>query len=214
MGIFVLIVMLIVIALLGQWAIAVAVIGSAVGVGSVGFWLLAVVSTGMLFFFIDDNDGVAATLTVLGFFLIMQLFGGVPVFSYIRHNPWDAVAWFAKYFAVGTVWCVARWILFSYSELGKYKEEKSDFLADHKITGDVIPKLLKSAWEGIAPEKPLISRSKARCMRWISFWPWNMVWYVINDPVKRLCKWIYRSLQGLLQRITDKIWAGTAKDFA
>ena len=76
-----------------------------------------------------------------------------------------------------------------------------------------MPDSLKEQWRLSAPEKPSASDSKQDIMRWMSFWPFSMVWTLINDPVKKAFRAIYRGLQKSLQRIADRAWAGTENDF-
>lgn len=48
-------------------------------------------------------------------------------------------------------------------------------------------------------------RQKDRILVWAMFWPWSMLWTVVNDPVKEFFEWLITEFQGVYQRISD--WA-------
>lgn len=62
-------------------------------------------------------------------------------------------------------------------------------------------------------EKPSASENKERIIRWMSFWPWSLTWTLINEPIKKAFRAIYRRIQKLLQSIADKAFKGTEADF-
>ena len=41
---------------------------------------------------------------------------------------------------------------------------------------------------------------------WFSFWPWVLVWTIINDPLRRLGTHIYFWMKGRLQKAADYAW--------
>lgn len=45
---------------------------------------------------------------------------------------------------------------------------------------------------------------KARIMIWMAWWPWSMLWTLLNDPIKRLFRAIYRALLTRLQKISER----------
>lgn len=54
--------------------------------------------------------------------------------------------------------------------------------------------------------KPIASDNKAKIVAWICYWPWSLIGTFINDPLKRLVEFMFRSLKALYQRISDKIF--------
>lgn len=45
---------------------------------------------------------------------------------------------------------------------------------------------------------------KARILIWMAWWPWSMIWTLLNDPIKRAFRAIYRWLQGYLRKVAIK----------
>jgi len=162
--------------------------------GTLWFWLLAVVAVVAVFAFIDHEDGIGATGSIIAFFLALQLFGDVKPFSWIWAHPLELFPLVLAYFAIGTLWCIAKWWFYCQDEREKYDEMK------------------RSGERMMLPRKPSAAKSKDMILRWMSFWPWSMVWTLINDPIKKAFRAIYRKiqslLQSLLQSIADKAWKG------
>jgi len=55
--------------------------------------------------------------------------------------------------------------------------------------------------------KPLVSRNKGRIVAWMTYWPWSGLWTLINDPVRRTFRFLYRRISTTLQRMSDKMFA-------
>lgn len=179
--------------------------------GTIGYWGLIALACILLFFFIDHDNGFGATATLVGFFLIHQLFGDMKLFSYVAIHPMSAVKWLAFYFAAGTLWSIAKWWFHVHAEREKYDDEMASYI-NGRLRYVKIDEAKKDWLKHCSIEKPSASKSKEKIIRWMTFWPWSMVWTLINDPIKKLFKSIYRRIEGLLQKISDNAWAGVEED--
>ena len=61
---------------------------------------------------------------------------------------------------------------------------------------------------------PRVRDNKRRILTWMAYWPWSMFWTVLNDPVKRLFKYIYAKMKAVYQKIVDRVFKGVGDDFA
>jgi hypothetical protein len=43
-------------------------------------------------------------------------------------------------------------------------------------------------------------------MIWIMYWPWSMIWTLINDPVRSMVEYLYQKLQGTYQAVSDRMF--------
>lgn len=41
---------------------------------------------------------------------------------------------------------------------------------------------------------------------WMTYWPWSMIWTIINDPIRRAFRAIYSKISGLFEMITNSIY--------
>lgn len=58
-----------------------------------------------------------------------------------------------------------------------------------------------------------VKNSKWKIYMWIAYWPWSGLWTLIHDPIKRILKFIYRQIKGLLKNIYDRQFADVKSDF-
>jgi len=179
-------------------------------VGGIGFWILLVLSSIIILACLDHENDLGAFLSVVGTLAVLQLFSGVDLVSYVQSNPLALLWGGGLYFILGTLWSFFKWWVHVKDARKVYDHERDDFLGHG---GDMTPEE-KARWKGLAPRIPEAIKNKSRIMGWMTFWPWSALWFVINDPIRRAFKAIYERLQGAYQRIVDKAFAGTEKDFS
>ena len=60
---------------------------------------------------------------------------------------------------------------------------------------------------------PQARKHKYDIMRWLGYWPFSMIWTLVSDFVKRVARAIYNMIHGILQSISNKIFADVKQDF-
>lgn len=192
-------------------------------IGSIPFCILLAVEMILLLAWIEHECPGWATFSILFVLGLLQL-SGHEIFQYMAANPLTILIGAAAYFGAGTFWAVCRWYFYVKHELEKYMEFKRKWLDDHDVDGNEIPEALKtkfkeciSRWnhDGYTVNfelRPRVGTHKARIYLWIAYWPWSLLWTIINDPVRKVCREIYDSIRGFLQRISDRVWAGVNND--
>jgi len=120
---------------------------------------------------------------------------------------------------VGSGWAVVKWWFFVKDLFRDYKRKKSGFLRKKNLDPDgEIPDEYKGEWGeettgwGAIEVPPKVGSHKGRIMLWMCWWPWSMVWTIINDPVRRMFSRIYDLLEGLFQKIADRAFAAAMAD--
>lgn len=110
-----------------------------------------------------------------------------------------------------------------YDEMDQIKIEKQKIKTEMDcwtnsqgiMTADLLPLWKKYElsqtfydWFGqcLSIQKPLPENFKARIIAWIAYWPPSLFWTILNDPLRRLGKQIYRSISNTLKKISDKAW--------
>ncbi len=192
--------------------------------GTIPFWILMAIEFVLLLTWIEYEAAGWATFSILAVLGLLQL-SGHGIYQYIVANPAIVLYGIGAYFVIGTVWSICRWYFYVKKQRYLYDEFKNEFLQEWDITGSKIPDELKqkfkdslhSSYGYYNDEKfelfPKVNYHKAQIYLWMVYWPWSCCWTIINDPVKRLFREIYSQIKGFLQRISDRIWAGTEDDF-
>lgn len=190
----------------------------------IGFWFWALVvgtNVGIIASVDDDRDGWA-TFLVVSTLAVLQFFFGVPVLGWILANPQWLLAAAGAYLATGAAWSVARWWFHVRKMRRKYDEFRKKFVINNQLatwaSDTPVPNELKqkfwneARYDDNIEFRPRVTDHKAQIYVWLAFWPWSLAWTIINDPVRRACEEVYDMIKSTLQRISDRVWAGTESD--
>jgi hypothetical protein len=145
---------------------------------------------------------------------------------------WRYVAgWVGGYFVCGLIWGITKWWLFLHNRLEEYEDEKRKWLHDKDVEGAEIPKDLKAEWKeyllGVGDTKwtdwsggttkirirPNAWENKSRILTWMSFWPWSLIWSLINDFVRAIWRRIYRVVGDWYEWISKYVFRDVDNDF-
>lgn len=58
----------------------------------------------------------------------------------------------------------------------------------------------------MAEVEEFVEKNKGRIVSWMTYWPWSMLWTLLNDPVRRIMKHIYYAIRGTLIKIAAKVF--------
>lgn len=195
---------------------------SLAGLGYAWVWFcsLLVVESIVLLFLIENDKPGWCTLSLGATLGLLKFCAGVNVFEMAWNNPGKAVLTILGYFLVGTLWSVAKWYFFVKNKRTAFDEAKAEYAlnpeypmwAGHR--GEKAPPKEPTPWVESHRYQSFIDRhtktlapsvrgNKSRIMTWMGYWPWSMVWTLINDPIKRAFKAIYNRIHNTLQSISN-----------
>lgn len=197
-------------------------------IGTFWFWALLVLEVIILFAFVEYENGVGATISLIIFACCLQWLGDVDLLGFVFGNPLQLFICVASYFFIGAIWGTIKWWIFCRDRLEEYHELKEEFLISKGLPAGtkVMPQEHKVEWKrklenyrgyafrnvGNLSEAPRVKRNKIRIVRWMSFWPVSMIWSIINDFVKRIFKSIYYEISSYLQHISDNMFGDVQDD--
>ena len=55
--------------------------------------------------------------------------------------------------------------------------------------------------DGVTPN---IADYKGKVVHWIVWWPFSAFWTLLDDPIRRIAEWCYRSLAGIYRKLANK----------
>lgn len=197
---------------------------------SLPFWLLLVAECAVLFWAVSCRRGFVALFSLLLFAAIIQFFGGVPILQTLWHNPLTALAALAGWLAVSVPWAFTKWWLFVTNNSNRYDEILADFRtqpgnADLPADVNDFTPEQKVDWKEYFDQHcypddwyeyrrvefyPKVRDHKADVMTWMTFWPWSLLWTLLNDPVRRFFQHVYWQISAALQSISDRYWKDKA----
>ncbi|MBI4142378.1 hypothetical protein HY480_00710 [Candidatus Uhrbacteria bacterium] len=185
--------------------------------GSVGFWILFGFMSLMVLVATEGSESFGlATTTVIAFFVLLAICGDFNVVTAVRRTPLTAGGVCAGYIVAGVLWSMVKWYLFLRERRDDYNERKALFLQEHQMEGAVIPDGLKGAWRnriGYGHSAPHVRDHKTRIVRWMVYWPWSLLWFCVNDPVRRFFRMLFNRIVGIYERIQRRVWGDAEADF-
>lgn len=190
--------------------------------GAPGFWGLVLLETALLIVLIEWGKGGWATLSLVASLLALHFLGDLNVPGHVRQHPLVVPVAVLAYFALGTLWAIAKWWLYVRDQRARYDELRADFCHEFKVEG-AIPERLQQRWlerlqsaaaRGRRVEvRPKARQHKGRILTWMSYWHWSLAWTTLNDPVRKLFRLIYHHIHDYLQEISDHAFKGVENDF-
>lgn len=189
------------------------ILGALVGVFAMGtfwFWALCVIAWFAIGFLQHEEEGFWATVVVIATLLILQFLGDVKVFNFVWHHPIYTVLFVLAYVFAGTVWSFAKWTLHNLKEKERRDDyggfqlpKRGDDWTDERYEAEI-----KNALDRIKP-KP--REHKAEIVRWMMFWPWSIIWTLLDDIVYRAFRYIFELFQHVYEHITDWVYRDEIK---
>jgi hypothetical protein len=201
-------------------------------IGTLGFWLAILVLAVVITVF-SEEDGVKATVTLVVGALFLQFIAKFDLLGLLRHEPFTLAFYGLLYVALGFGFACAKWWRYAKKQRRAYDRLRAAFFKKNKIEGDELPpeykerffEALKSSYkpnsrgfehysdQGDAdPVIPDITKNKAAFIRWMTYWPLNLLFTLLNDPVRRLFEWLYEVAGKKMQDIANSVFAGTERD--
>jgi hypothetical protein len=178
------------------------------------FWALVLAEAAFLFWCVSYRRGNLGIFSLLVVALAFQFFGNIPIFNWMFHY-WDTTLLvIAGWLLFAAPWAILKWWLFVRDNSIRYDEILASYMK-------LYPELPSSTANWTVEQKvdweeyfsrnsyqyddyeytkvefcPRASDHRADIMTWMIFWPWSVIWTVVNDPVRRLARNLYIMILG------------------
>lgn len=183
-------------------------------VGAVGWWLVLVAGLITLLLLTEHGRYRWTGVTVFALSAFLQFAAGINILGWIAANPLGFVVLVLGYAAIGVVYSLAKWRL---SFLRQARERLDDFIARYKA--DVARKGSQSQAVSTDQERFVermgwnwnsvrVRYNKARISAWIAYWPWSLLWTLIDDPFRKLGEWMYATFRSWYEALFANAFKG------
>lgn len=185
--------------------------------GAFWFWALCAATVILLIIFSETAHVGFATLTMIATFALLAFFGDFNLLVAVREHPIVSSLASVGYVVCGVVWSFAKWGSYVRSRLRKLEEVRRHFLRDRgKPEHGSVPEDLRTDWRrhchSYRITTPVAEEHKDRILGWLMYWPFSLVWTVINDPLKRLFQEIFHAIRAQYQRMADRIYRNVQEE--
>lgn len=162
--------------------------------------------------FLEFENGTGATWTLV-------LAGIAVVILTNRQWSWAGVlaslpgiaVFLVAYFLIGACWSVVKWYFFTRVLREAYGEALKTLIAKKGSTDKA--SILNQMRAVLHYRYPVLSippepaEHTNRILTWIGHWPFSMLWTLINDPVRRIVRWLYQRLKNVYRAIGRSAFA-------
>jgi hypothetical protein len=155
-------------------------------IGTFWFWALIVISFILITWSVECDNAISATIMMLVTFTLLYFLGGKDfkstILSILGH-PIKLLMAIFTYLLTGTIWSIVKWYFFLMNKKRKIIEERDRY------------------WN-----VPQVGEHKSRIITWMAYWPFSMIWTLINDPIKRAFREIYNHISNFMQSISNRVF--------
>ena len=142
---------------------------------------------------VENEYGFAATICLIGYLAVLQLFFGVDVLGFVKTFPIHLACAAIVYVLCGLGWSIFKWYWYVTKEVDKLKER---YPKDYETK-------TKTWLEALERYVPKPNSEKTRIIGWMGYWPLSLVWFLVDDIVKEIFNWLYYRFAAIYQKITD-----------
>jgi hypothetical protein len=199
-------------------------------IGGSWFWIFVILASMSIIASLENNRRVIATFLAIGSILALVFLGNTGIFSWVAAHPLLLILYGVGYIVVGALYGILKWYLLLHDRADRYLEVRTSWLegaikqnssklpakvCQEALTTGILAGDVKKAWKKYAKDqyygrrltKPSVGRNKGRILSWVTYWPLSGLWTLINDPIRRIFKWLYRRISTKLQIMADKVFA-------
>lgn len=180
-----------------------------------------------------EKEGVASTFFSLATGVVLWTYGP-ELWTLITQNIATTLYFSAGYVILGLIWSFIKWNqkvakifkLFTrlknkfIAENGEIVERTKDNIGTRQAFYNTLGYKFKyadgsstissfdeskSIEEVIEKITPIGIEHKAKIVSWISYWPLSLIGTLLNDPFRRFFEWIYESVSGVYDKITQRL---------
>jgi hypothetical protein len=162
--------------------------------GTFWFWALIALAYVTITILTEIDAPGWATITAVVTALLLQWFGQINIFQWIKLHPTELLIYLFAYLLIGLIYSVLKWTSFIHK---KAKSDKEGYDRHHYDMKEFLA--------------PRVEDFSSRIIGWMAYWPCNIVWTLLNDPIRAFFEWLFTVTKSLFQRIADHAYANIAK---
>jgi len=166
-----------------------------------------------------------ATTSMLAFAGVMAFLHRHDLLPYIQNHGIELVTYISIYIIAGIAWSFAKWTIFLLHFRNEFRAAKFEFQTKNNLctfepipiermhhsgcvfggVGNYFEDHLAKINKNFLLKRPLASDNKSKIIAWMSFWPCSIIGFILNDPIRKMFKFIFNALRGSYQKISDSI---------
>lgn len=190
-------------------------------VGGLIFWLLVIAASVAIIASIENDSPGFATTTVVATFLVLWFFSDFK-YSCRSYPDWRwAVVYLVGYIAIGFLWSFFKWYAHSLKRRERYLEVVANYRKQKGLPETFVPTKRDEGFVEYLRERNVYEfldayrkvqvlphPNKPRNIAHAAYWPWSMLWTILDDFVYELMNFIYNHVVGIYHGISRHVFRG------
>lgn len=186
-------------------------------IGGIGFYVFLGLLTIVMWAALENEKHFLATVSMIGAFLLYSFFGGCNVIAFTFSHIPLILTYVLVYVVVGLLWSIAKWWFYVRGRVDKLMELRAEYLESRKLPANTAwDKALQDDFDKRNPysnvqelaKRPIARKNKSRILGWMVYWPWSATWTIINDPVMKLFRMLFKRFHALFEAISKSAYKG------
>lgn len=172
------------------------------------FWALFIIEFILLTIFVEQEWGIASLASLIAFIVFLWWLADIPVWTWIKNNPGTLAKYCLYYIVAGMMWSIIKYYFVLKRVQKRIKVLKADWMkVKDKLPDDNITSFEEYALKNTRYNEPVDFEGTAKkLVFWASFWPTSMFWTLLNDPIRKLFKFlIYDVFIGIYKTMHRKM---------
>ena len=191
---------------------------AALAFGTLGGWILLAIAIIAVTALVENDHEVWAFFSLAATVAVLYHLRFSTLGFFVVHHPYQLAGWVLGYFALGAGYGVVKWTSIVHEALERYNEKKAEWLHGRTMT---VPGAITTPEEALTFQKSLDSdlreppqarQHKGDILVWMMYWPFSGLWWLINNPVVRIFRFIVARLSGVMQSISDRMFKNATAD--
>ncbi len=173
------------------------------------WWIALAIELVALTCFVVNEEGGRAFWAIAIYLVVMNLFGDMNLFSWLKSHPLDLLRYAGIYLALGALWSLVKLIAAAHDLKEKWNKEREKWIDNY--TSDLLTAEEKqSAWmdhiRGNSDYRvPRFNDYTERIIFWISYWPISFMWSVLSDFLTKLGRQVFRLVSGIWESVFNRV---------
>lgn len=160
--------------------------------GTFWFWALLFTAWCLITVFTENDSTFKASIVFIATACLLEWFGKIQLFQAIWHHPKEDVIYLLGYLAIGLLFSLYKWTSYVRHMV---KDDRRQYGSESLIA-------------------PTVDSHSTRIIGWMMYWPFSLIWTLINDPIRWLFTFVYNESKAVFQKISDNIYAKANAEIA
>jgi hypothetical protein len=174
------------------------------------FWGLLIIEFCLLTWFVEQEWPLQSAISIIAFIVLIWWLADIPVWTWLKDNPWKLLLYFGYYIGIGLGWSMGKYF-FVLKKLRTYIKGAKQAWENKDTPKESFKEFLQARYSRRPTD---FETTTKKLVFWALFWPTSFVWTMLNDPIRKLVKFLVHDIFiGVYRTMYNAMVGNMLKDF-